>query len=55
MIRIGGPKRLRGEYHDTLVRPRGIGAIMSAVGHVAFTRNHPDAASPLLAVKELSR
>jgi SAM-dependent methyltransferase len=49
-----GPKSLRGEYHVIKYRPRFLWALASLLVDYSYTRNHPETAAALLAIKRLS-
>jgi SAM-dependent methyltransferase len=55
VIGLHGPKFLRGEFHKSKYLPRSIAGVLSAAGHLAYTRAHPESAAALLCVKHLDR
>jgi len=54
VVGLLGPKSLRGEYHSIKGRPRVFWGMVSWLGHVFSTKNHPENAAAILCVKTLS-
>lgn len=50
-----GPKILRGEGHVLKHRPAAFWGVMSLIGQIAWSQYHPNQATAILCVKDLSR
>ena len=55
VIGLLGPKSMRGEYHGLKGRPKAFWAVASLLGHLIWTRSHPEKAAAILCVKSLDR
>lgn len=53
VIGLYGPKSLRGDYHKPRFLPNSVAGVVSAAGHLLYTRAHPESAAALLCIKSL--
>jgi len=55
VIGILGPKKMRGEYHRILWRPKFFWGVVAWILHVLWTRWHPASAAAILCVKNVQK
>ena len=55
VIGMLGPKTLRGEYHALKKKPAVFWGIVSVLGQIFSSKNHPEKAAAILCVKTLGR
>ena len=54
VIGMGGLKKLRGEYHALKYKPRAFWALVSFLSQGLYTKNRPEKAAAILAIKKLA-
>jgi len=55
VLGMHGPKGLRGEYHQHKIKPAMLGGLVSHLGHILYTKRHPEKATAILCVKNLQK